>query len=215
MDWATTLWAIEQCRGIVDGVANIHQFRSTNSKVRPVDVGDGDEKPVFGFHGDIKPENVLWFPEPGRAACPAGGTLKLSDFGLAELSIHQTLSKRPPSQFVASPSYRAPECDVDDEAKLGRATDMWALGCLYLEFLSWLLGGWPLVSEFRERRYSVDPMWCGVLTDTFFKLVKGSKPRKAKAVIKPAVSDVSSALGLAGRISARHILHFADYLLPS
>jgi serine/threonine protein kinase len=182
----TVLWVAKQCKGIADGVVKIHQYRTSCSKLYP-------QEEVFGHHGDIKPENVLWFPDPDHAKTKRG-TLKLSDFGLAEFSMHHTMSMKPKSTFATSPPYRAPEIDLEGTGAIGRSYDIWTLGCLYLEFITWTLGGWDLVDDFAWRRMAPDPMMFRQCTRTFFRLVTvkrqdGTVTKGAE--IKPAVTTVS------------------------
>ncbi|PCD36208.1 hypothetical protein FGRA07_08092 [Fusarium graminearum] len=50
-DHETALWFSRQCLGIVEGLEMIHQ---TNGH-------DSDEPQKYGRHGDLEPENILWF----------------------------------------------------------------------------------------------------------------------------------------------------------
>jgi serine/threonine protein kinase len=188
MDRETVLWFAKQCKGIAEGVVAIHQYTTSSSKLRP-------EPPssVFGHHGDIKPENVLMFPDSDYQKTKRG-TLKLSDFGLAEFSHHQTVSMQPKSSFATSPPYRAPEVDLEGTGAIGRSYDIWTLGCLYLEFITWLIGGWELVDTFAFNRLEPDPFMFGEPTRTFFRLVKIEMPDgkwTQSAEIKPSVTEVS------------------------
>lgn len=188
-DYATVVWMATQCKGIASGIIKIHQYQSMYVKSDASRVANDDV--VFGHHGDIKPENVLWFAEPGQDNNSARGTLKLSDFGLAELSLHQTISMAPKSKWAVSLAYRAPEADLKQGAAIGRSYDIWTLGCLYLEFITWTLGGSKLLNAFSEARKAPDAMWHDIDTYTFFKLEIDSKTRDKVAIIKPAVEQVS------------------------
>lgn len=188
MDKATVAWVARQCKGIAGGIVKIHQYRTTSSKLQTQ-----PQITMFGHHGDIKPENVLWFPDHDHERTKRG-TLKLSDFGLAEFSIHQTMSMKPKSTFATSPPYRAPETDLDGTGAIGSSYDIWSLGCLYLEFIAWLIGGWDLVDSFAFRRMTPDIMMLGQHTGTFFKLVMTKMPDgtlEKGAEIKPVVTTVS------------------------
>jgi hypothetical protein len=71
---------------------------------------------------------------------------------------------------------------------------MWTLGCLYLEFITWLIGGWDLVDSFAFMRMEPDPLMLGQFTRTFFRLVKVRTPDgkwTKSAEIKPVVTKVS------------------------
>lgn len=182
----TVLWLARQCKGIAHGIAKIHEHPTTRRD--PGSSLQGDRCVVFGHHGDIKPENVLWFAEPGREDCKSAGTLKLSDFGLAEFSVHQTLSMAERSKWSVSLGYRAPEADLAPEAAIGRSYDIWTLGCLYLEFITWMLGGSQLLDEFAEKRKTPDAIRHYHNTSAFFELRNDN--RGMKAIIKPAVTMV-------------------------
>jgi hypothetical protein len=186
IDIKTVLWMVNQCKGIADGVMNIHKYASSNSKVLSTTVSP-DFK--FGHHGDIKPENVLLFSDMDSNH---PGILKLSDFGLAEFSIHRTVSMMPKSVFAMSPPYRAPEVDLEGKDVIGRQYDMWSLGCLYLEFITWMLGGWDLVNYFYELRKAPDYYLFGALSDNFFELRKRGYKGKPQAMVKKKVTTVSS-----------------------
>jgi serine/threonine protein kinase len=187
MDRETVLWLAQQCKGIADGVVTIHQY-TTSTKLQP----QPPDK-MFGHHGDIKPENVLMFPDSDYEKTKRG-TLKLSDFGLAEFSHHHTVSMQPKSSWATSPPYRAPEVDLLGTGAIGRSYDIWTMGCLYLEFITWLIGGWSLVEYFAYRRLEPDPYMFGEPTRTFFRLVKIKMPNgnwADSAEIKPSVTEVS------------------------
>ncbi|KAK3370932.1 hypothetical protein B0T24DRAFT_577909 [Lasiosphaeria ovina] len=183
-------WAAEQCLGIAKGVLKIHEGDSGNSRLQPHDLTR-----IVGNHGDIKPENVLWFRDKtearggGRPGGGGRGTLKLSDFGLADSSSRRTASRRCHSNVAVTCNYRAPECDLPHQGGKGRQYDMWTLGCLYLEFVTWLVGGTALLDEFMRKRLSVDMAWYEIETDTFFQLDKDPETEKLYALVKPSVTE--------------------------
>ena len=186
MNQETVIWVARQCRGIAEGVNAIHQYSSSRLRLQPKDE-------TFGHHGDIKPENVLWFPDPGHAQTNQG-TLKLSDFGLAEISIHQTRSMQAKSNYATSISYQAPESEIEGTGAIGRSYDIWTLGCLYLEFITWLIGGWDLVNHFSFLRIPKDEDFVLGQDGTKFYVLKPGSFTGGKwnptAEIKPAVSKV-------------------------
>lgn len=185
----TLLWVANQCKGIASGITKIHAYESTYAKPAPTIAGH--QNVVFGHHGDIKPENVLWFAGTSKGRSSIEGTLKLSDFGLAEFSIHQTLTMTPKSKWAGSLAYRAPETDLEQDATIGRSYDIWTLGCLYLEFITWVLGGAKLLDEFVQARKARDVMWHGIETHTFFMLKIDNETGKT-AIIKSPVVQVRS-----------------------
>ncbi|XP_061108156.1 cyclin-dependent kinase-like 2 [Conger conger] len=75
------------------------------------------------IHRDIKPENIL------VSQC---GVVKLCDFGFART---MAAPGEVYTDYVATRWYRAPELLVGD-TKYGKAVDVWAIGCLFMEMLT-------------------------------------------------------------------------------
>ena len=191
VDQPTVMWMADQCRGIASAVVEIHKYVSSNSRLH---VGmDGHQHP-FAHHGDIKPKNVLWFPGCSGGTVPGQGTLTLSDFGLAKFNTQHTASMQPPSRVAGTPEYRAPECDLREGGAIGRSYDIWTLGCLYLEFITWLLGGYELVEKFNDARRSPDPHWYQMATTTFFQIERTSDTGELRSTLKQPVIQVSNAI---------------------
>ncbi|KAK7911826.1 kinase-like domain-containing protein [Apiospora marii] len=117
----------------------------------------------FGRHGDLKPENILWF----QGSEGTNGTLQIADFGQAELHEWQCKTRNR-SEVADTMTYRAPECHFEN-GKFRQSSDVWSLGCLYLVFVAWTLGGAELVTEFAKARSAFDEYW-GVSSDTFFEI---------------------------------------------
>lgn len=202
MDQATVQWVAEQCSGMARALSKLHRHRTMNLSRRFDDYNQssdssrhwmqyaaGDGPPwhleLCGRHGDIKPQNVLWFPD---SRDPNGkGTLKITDFGLSEF---QTSTKSP-SRVALSAPYRAPEGASEGDG-VGQSHDIWALGCLYLELIGWLLGGNTLVRDFQKRRGATSSVsWRNHPADgAFFEVQDGGVDRKAVAIVKPAVTKV-------------------------
>jgi len=74
-------------------------------------------------HRDIKPQNIL----------VEKASVLLTDFGLSHETIDTTSGSRP-----GTPRYQSPE--VADMQKRNATTDVWSLGCVFLEMLTTLLG---------------------------------------------------------------------------
>lgn len=207
VDYDNILWVAEQCSGITDGLLKIHKYESTDSKShqskRHGDMLDPKSatqlkstssqkrppKQLYGTHGDIKPQNILWFRDPHDETDK--GILKISDFGLTEFSADNSKSYKPNINVAGSPDYRPPEVD-NEGGIIGRSYDIWSLGCLYLELITWLLGGCVLVEKFRRDRHSYDPLWFGTWTDTFFEIVRCEvTSNNLGAMVKPQVTSVT------------------------
>lgn len=201
LDYKTVLWLAEQCTGIAQGLTQIHRYETTFIKRRTNSMGieahlrsttrhdrerDHCRQLLFGRHGDIKPENILWFRNASEES--HRGVLKISDFGLTEFSTRHSQCYKRNSQVAHSPSYRPPECDLEG-AVVGQSYDIWTLGCLYLELITWQLGGARLLQEFRRKRTMHDPMRLRA-TDTFFEIVRCEQTNTVGSMVKPAVMDV-------------------------
>jgi serine/threonine protein kinase len=200
-NYATVSWMIAQCKGIADGLSKIHRYESEPKSRTDSDLADPRHKPVrsqnhkgtgsgplYGRHGDIKPENILWFSNEQE------GILQITDFGLAELNSRNSRSHKAGSQVAISATYRPPECDLPD-CVISRSYDIWTLGCLYLEFITWLLGGQKLLFEFAKRRKGHVPWSPDLQEENFFeKEFCKISGRAIRATVKPKVLTVRTDL---------------------
>lgn len=122
------------------------------------------DRPNPIVHRDIKPGNILWFPEQRR--------WKLGDLGLArELSQPGQLTR---TAQIGTPVYMSPEAF---RGEVGAGSDMWALGVMIAELL---IGRVPFghgVGEVYQVMYQIlegQPDFCGVsLPAPFDRIVAG------------------------------------------
>ncbi|KAH0499601.1 hypothetical protein TgHK011_006781 [Trichoderma gracile] len=112
-------WICMQCYGIIHDLFAIHEPYVMSAK---------NDEDLYGIHGDIKPDNVLYFTQDGSPL----GTLKVSDLGL--MKFHRLISRTAHSKSMgfAYQTYRAPEHDLNKVRS--RKIDIWAFGCLFAEF---------------------------------------------------------------------------------
>ncbi|EWZ32427.1 serine/threonine protein kinase [Fusarium oxysporum f. sp. radicis-lycopersici 26381] len=116
-------------------------------------------------HGDLKPANILLFPEKSGSY-----RLKITDVGLSKLHILATSRRLNGTTAKATTRrYSPPEFDLlfdddgepvedSDDIKLSRKFDVWSLGCVFIEFLIWAKLGRQKYKEFdrsmkRDRRF--------------------------------------------------------------
>lgn len=187
-------WLVDQCEGIAKALSKIHRYetRSDTTTVyrgpRPRNSrGESGFEPsdllLFGRHGDIKPRNILWFPGSGNCE---HGVLKITDFGIAHFKINDTgPTVEPPN----SRTYRSPECDLDPR-RLSTLCDVWALGCVYLVFITWYFGGLHEVEKFAKKRRADGHFWHNAANDHFFN-VEQDEQGVFKAKVKNTVIRVS------------------------
>lgn len=91
-------------------------------------------------HGDIKPENILLFLEDEDDN--GIGILKISDMGQARHHQHGTSVRSQPTQTrIGTRMYEAPEAVVSTNKPRSRLYDVWSMGCIFFEFIVWLLDG--------------------------------------------------------------------------
>jgi len=99
-------------------------------------------------------------------------------------------------------AYKAPECDVKGK-RVGRGADIWSLGCILAEALTWCVCGLQGIREFQRRRSMPDTN--GDSTDVFF--CKSSSPDakevpRLKAEVLEWFGEVKKAAGEQDRLIA-------------
>ena len=126
--------------GLTSALIYVHNFRLTQDEHR-VDVIR------IGYHHDIRPRNVL----------VNASTFLLTDFGLARMKNvemgSQSIWKDINSDYIA------PEClDIDlANQNVGRAVDIWAMGCLVIDTISYMMNGPSGRIEAQQRRLGDGP----------------------------------------------------------
>ncbi len=200
-DRDTVRWVARQCLGIASGIVEIHKH-GTNHQTQATK--DQDYKSnearkndnLYGRHGDIKPRNILWFsrgPDPDDMGF---GTLVITDFGIAEMNSKNSRSGKSNRNIKFSPTYCAPEAYVLGGV-ISQSYDIWTLGCVYLEFLAWLMGGWKLVHKFARDRQTTERASPGTEAklDRFFELetshdiITGARVKKEVTDVSPLISN--------------------------
>jgi len=179
-------WSLHQCKAIASGLHLIHEHHKTQDS----EVGIPDEDRAYGRHGDIKPENILWSIEVDKrhekCCFPEQGFLLIADFGLMDIHKRLTRSRILAETIGGSQTYEPPEVRLKQQ--VSRGYDIWSLGCLYLEFITWIMLGQEGLGRFLEARSKTDdPV---ISDDTFYTIVNYahgiSKPR---AVVRESVKE--------------------------
>lgn len=97
-------------------------------------------------HGDLKPENILVFQRPNQQSI-----WKIADLGLAKFHFYPTAKRLgPTSTRHGTFSYEPPEFLQDDQPT-SRLYDIWSMGCIILQLITWLLYGIPGVDELTRK----------------------------------------------------------------
>jgi serine/threonine protein kinase len=191
-------WLKQQCCGMAEAVSHLHRYHTSSATTmlesnnlgqqtkrgrhsRPPS-GERNNLSLFGRHGDIKPANILWFPDQSNPA--AFGTLKISDFGTARFSTNEDAVAEDKTTVPNSRAYQSPEC-VLPNGNISSQCDVWSLGCVFLEFVCWYFGGRDLLITFeQDRRHPYGD-------STFFSIVRHETPRSTLAELKQPVIEVS------------------------
>lgn len=183
------IWLLEQCCGISQALCKVHRHDSWPLK----ESFDTDSCPTDsrnrGRHGDIKPLNILCFGPSGQANLEKY-KLVVADYTLMRFHSPKSLGKTSPKGLRFSQTYRPPEVEQGPDARIDQKYDIWSLGCVFLEFLTWYLLGNAAISgsafwddnaqafeSFGNLRRNEDEMWYPP-DDKFFKKVieRGQRP---------------------------------------
>jgi serine/threonine protein kinase len=114
---------IGQLRGMADALQSLHGYKED----------------LHFRHGDIKPENILHFPDQRKSRI---GTFKISDLGSSVYHAVVThLREQTGGKAWATMRYQPPEAKTNPLAASSRLYDIWSMGCVTLEFMIWLLYG--------------------------------------------------------------------------
>jgi serine/threonine protein kinase len=154
------------------------------------------------LHADIKPENILCFSTDSSGNGPY--TLKIADLGLTQPAEDGSLDAR---KIKHTLTYRPPEQDLGN-SRASLKWDVWCLGCLFLEFITWFISKTGGLEAFQSRREEenddsrASEYGFRVLEDKFFRIkisnrmlsrVPGVEIKKS-ARIKECVASVSEAV---------------------
>lgn len=125
---------IKEIQGLSSGLRHLHFFELSSTEASTL---------LYGTHQDIKPKNILI----------RGSDFILADFGLSRLKPVEEGSQT--TWKNATYEYGAPECeDVDSwkQEQIGRALDIWSLGCIISELMIYMRNGSRGIQNFRYDR---------------------------------------------------------------
>lgn len=182
-DKESVLWSIRQMEGIASGLTTIHNFGTqatpnlSRHKLSSPAVQIQYNEDLFGCHGDIKPDNILWFEDTEDFG--EGGILQIAGFGLERFHGRDSRSSVNSCPVTRTSTYEPPEIALSKP--VSRAYDVWSLGCVYLEYISWILGGPLLLETFGNRRLTIEND-C-VLNDKFYT-IQEDKTGKSQHILE-------------------------------
>ncbi|KAL0934807.1 protein kinase domain-containing protein [Colletotrichum truncatum] len=180
-----THWVAQQCLGIATAIKRIHGLSTWQKRLRSSSSSEtsSDTERDWGRHGDIKPNNILWFSRHGNDT----DLLVVSDLGLTRF--HSRLTKSLVSRVDGyTGAYRAPEIDMD--LRISQKYDVWSLGCVFFEFCVWYLLGPRSLTEFEDDRHGAHQSDIPSFQEDCYFIIR-HEPHK-HAELNPAVIHVCS-----------------------
>ncbi|KAK4195607.1 hypothetical protein QBC40DRAFT_19175 [Triangularia verruculosa] len=204
-DELTCRWFAQQCHGLASGLKQVHQSKRETSagfaeraqlvrrsvyqiKNQVPEGEDPRPRMLVCQHGDLKPENILLFADPDSTQSLRGkGVLKITDFGEAEFAEDGAMAQK---RLPTTPIYQAPEASKAlGKRSMGTAYDIWSLGCVYLEFAAWCMGGWAYFDRFVSARAELDPLSARtpVHSTPFFRIKPAEYTGEPVAEVKDSV----------------------------
>lgn len=205
---AYSRWVAKQLYGLAWALCKLHDLHQReihepgahgSLKANEDDTKSSAEDPFYGIHGDIKPENLLWYKdwvgledhkEVSENREPLG-VLQLADFGISKL--HHTETRSNATMRRSTKTYAAPEAEWGVDG-CSRSFDIWSLGCVFLEFICWLVQGQSgtpdPVDSFHQARYlgNANRSLEGTVQDTFYQALGVRNGTRFK--VNPAVTKV-------------------------
>uniref|UniRef100_A0A8H7KAB5 Protein kinase domain-containing protein n=1 Tax=Bionectria ochroleuca TaxID=29856 RepID=A0A8H7KAB5_BIOOC len=183
------IWFFDQCLGLSTGLRRLHDLHSFERPVFGADgcyramdlVAEVENDKLYGRHGDIKPENILWFRDYNGHR----DHLMITDFGLTKFHSRDSRSQPGSGGLAGTDTYQPPEVFLTK--KVTRKYDVWSLGCVFVEFVSWFfLDGVTATENFATARLPETNE--AYRPDTFFDIeCSGTHPRARLARVKPGV----------------------------
>ena len=179
---STHCWALGQMAGIASGIHELHQHNYR--------------------HGDLKPQNILWFRDGESAAVQR---LVIADVGLAKVHEQLTQFRRGVTDTDAiSVTYAPPEVqiNVERDKPTSRLFDIWSIGCIFLEFVIWLAEGKEELDAFREGLRG------GGLAPVPFWVGTGSPSRELRSWVKDSIDALKK--NLPSSTPLRHVVELIE-----
>ncbi|KAI1741256.1 kinase-like domain-containing protein [Xylaria scruposa] len=173
-------WICHQAWMLVQAVSRIHKL-DEDEKIP-------EEERLYGRHGDLKPENILWYKSRHGL-----GKLVISDMGLSKTHRYQSKTYIPDKKVPATGRYRPPELDYED-GLLGRTFDIWTLGCIFLEMLNWLHGGYEQLAKM-ETKMTTPSIWgyeCDAYSEWVYVKDLGFYTVRVKEVVTECIGTLRS-----------------------
>lgn len=135
---------------------------------------------IYGRHGNLGPSNILYSKNQN-------GEIKLLLADLEQAQLHRDISQTSTNSDSVphTKTFGAPEAELEG-GEISWATDIFTLGCIVLEHITWYLVGWEALDQFSDRRCTPEPHRPGFSSDTYWT-VPSRRPKIQDAILKPEV----------------------------
>lgn len=177
-------WVARQCHGLALALSKLHDIQPSPST--------SEKTSSSSLHGNIKPTNLLWFRPRNTTGrdLDESGVLRISEYGAS--SMQRVDSWQPRDLCGGTVTYLPPEAEIDGYAHGSTSSDIWSLGCVFLELLCWLvLGSDETLATFpQSRRQGRWKRTDTTLPDTFYHIISSDSGYPTKAAVNPAVTQV-------------------------
>lgn len=184
-DPSLILWMSEQILGLARALQLIHYCKV--DKVTSQGMSPELLSNPHGRHGNLKPENILWFKDE-TSRHQSAGVLKIGDFGFTDFhSEHSRSGVRRSAVEGITYTYSAPEYDVTK--RVSPQFDIWSLGCILMQFIVWYIHDWDGIEKFSKSR-SVESKGFMIRSDNFYSLHESGKTAR----LNRSVAKVSMCL---------------------
>ena len=162
-------WCLQEMAGMTEALSHIHNSTLTR-----------DFRPLHGFHMDLKPKNILIMKDE----VSGHRSWNICDFSLSCFYLKDTDKKV--STKSGPGTYEPPERPL--ERPQSQASDIWSLGCVFAECVSWLIRGSSAIDDFAEARLNdLQTLSSNFRDDHFFSLNFDNSLDPVGAVVRPAV----------------------------
>jgi serine/threonine protein kinase len=149
-------------------------------------------------HGDLKPDNILVFKND-----QGEDILVIADLGVSRFHTQGTnLRTNPTKTEATTPSYAGPEVFEDERRGVARSRtyDIWSIGCIFLEYVIWLLYDSDAILSFR---YSRD--------EPFYHFYKGTEGRAYRhSKVSEAMDELRADPRCVGKTALHDLLDLID-----
>jgi serine/threonine protein kinase len=146
-----------------------------------------DSPQILGYYFNLKHFNILVYDDEDGE----NNILKISDFGQAKFNarVDDSRTTNPGGADV----YAAPEAITDSESRLNTRYDIWSLGCIFLELVTFLLRKYQGVQDFgNARRKQFNRQISSRFFDELRDPLRGQRHFMLRNAIKEWIEDLLS-----------------------